>query len=297
MSTTALDSFNMQKIEIKRFRPYMLDDMFQVFEDSFSDYSVPFKLTKEQFVRKFVQKLRLDFDLSLGAFDEDYLVGFVFSAVNMYEGSLAAYNGGTGVRPSYRGNEITQKIYDVLLPKLEEKKINKCVLEVLVENEKAIKVYQKIGFEITKFFHCFKLDAKKFNPNVNNASVTIIEVREPDWFVYEQFIDIRPSFLDSRQMVNQNLDNEKVIEARMDRKCVGYAIFQPRIGRISHVSVSAEMRGKKIGEMLIAHAFEVSQSKSLTVVNINKEAEPVVKFLKRVGFENQLDQYEMMLKL
>lgn len=278
-------------------KPLDLTDMYIAFIDAFSDYPVEFKLTKEQFVRKFVEKLKIDFGLSIGAFDYNALAGFVFTSVNHYEDKLTAYNGGTGTRPAYRGNNITFHIYEYLKPLLKQRKIRQCVLEVLTENEKAIKTYNKIGFEKTKYFKCFKLNRSTLKNRPLEISLDIFSKDYPDWHTYEKFSDAAPSFLDCPNMILQNLANEEVIEAHHDHKCVGYAIFQPSFGRISQIGVSREFRNKGVGSCIMDYIYHRSLQKALTVINIEEKETDTIRFFERIGMSNQINQYEMILPL
>jgi ribosomal protein S18 acetylase RimI-like enzyme len=285
---------------IKPFKPVDLTEMYLTFIDAFSDYPISFKLSKEQFVRKFVQKLNIDFNLSIGTFTYDGgMAGFIFTALNYYEGKLTAYNGGTGVRPRYRGNKLTPLMYDYLRPVLAEKKVKQCVLEVLSSNERAIKAYTNIGFEKTKYFQCYTSSSKVLNHNVKRSSYVdeIFEVKQPSWHLYEKFCDFQPSFLDTSRMITDNLANETVIEARHDGVCVGYAIYQPSFGRISQIGIESSKRRSGIGSSIIHYIYETSLQKNLTIINVNDEAKGTKFFFESLGFENQIDQYEMILTL
>ena len=287
----------MSKLQIRSLRPVDLTDMYITFLDSFSDYKVPFRLTKEQFVRKFVEKLKIDFSLSAGAYEDNSLVGFVFTAVNYYEGKLTAYNGGTGVRPSSRGKKLTIKMYDFLIPLFQERKIKQCVLEVLTENDRAIKAYRSIGFRETKYFRCFKFDSKHLKVKPPKVNLEIFGVKHPSWDVYERFANQAPSFLDSSLMINDNLASETIVEAYSEGKCVGYAIYQSAFGRISQIGVAPEVRGKGVGSSLVKYIQETSKQKILTVINIQREATNTINFFQSLGFKNQLNQYEMIMPL
>ncbi len=285
---------------MKPLRPGDLTEMYITFLDAFSDYPIPFKLTKEQFVRKFVQKLKLDFNLSVGAHNYDgSLAGFIFSAINYYEGKLMAYNGGTGVRPNSRGQRLTSQMYDYLFPLLVEKNIKACVLEVLTSNDRAIKAYERIGFEKTKYFKCFVLNKKMetFYAERGLHTIEIVNVKSPNWNLYERFCDYEPSFLDSKRMITDNLANETVVEARQDDICVGFAIYQPAFGRISQIGIDENKRRQGIGKALINYTLETSLQKKLTIINVNDDSDGTKRFFEHLGFENQIDQYEMILTL
>ncbi len=282
---------------IKELEPELITDMYLTFLDSFSDYEIPFRLTRDEFAKKFVHKLRLDFKLSAGAFNHgNGLVGFVYTTVNNYNGLKTAYNGGTGVRPGFRGHRLVTNMYDYLLPKFEHSGVQQCVLEVLVGNVKAIKAYENIGFKKSDYYRCYKLEAH-FKPTSLPDGYHLLEVSAPHWERYKNLGQAKTSFLDSAPMIDLNLDNETVIEARFGLECVGYAIYQPIPGRISQLAVDPAHRRRGVGKALIYHIFRSSRNKALTIMNVANEYQDMIRFFERIGFRNQLDQYEMMLEI
>ena len=283
---------------IRLFSKDEVPQMYHAFIESFSDYPVSFEMNLEGFQKKFIEKLNLDFNCSAGAFIEGQLAAFVFSTINNYEGLKTAYNGGTGVLPSFRGRGFTPAIWDFLVPRFRAQDVKRCVLEVLTSNDRAIDIYEKIGFQKVKRFKCFRLLPYRYTAGY--AGQGLLEFRnadKPKWSEYSAFFDYSPSFIDSQAMVDQNLDNEDIIEAYQNDQLVGYIIFQSPIGRISHLAVSPEFRNEGIGTRLIGMAYKASRNKYLTVINLPENAKSAIRFLTNLGFENQLDQYEMSLFL
>ena len=111
--------------------------MHRTFSESFSDYAVPYNLTLDEFRRKMKFKINLDYTTSMGAFSNQKLVAFIFHSINHYEGSLMAYNAGTGVVPGHRGNCLPIEIYERCLPLLSKAGVDYSVLEVLEQNKRA----------------------------------------------------------------------------------------------------------------------------------------------------------------
>ena len=279
-------------------KPADLEQMYKAFRSAFSDYHVPFSLSESDFEKKFVDKLNIDFTLSPAFFVDGQLAAFIFSSINLYEGMLTAYNGGTGVIEKYRGKRLTKKLYEKSLDDFKARGIQQCVLEVLTSNTRAINIYKQIGFKESKDFSCFKLDQSKFKISTLPNQVSIIEKETPDWKRYTQFMDQNPSFLDTKEMINHNLKNEKVLEAYINKvKLIGYVIYQPRIGRISQIGIKKSERSKGIGRSLISYIYNDSKNKNLAIINIDKTASGAKDFFSKLGFENQLDQYEMVMSL
>ena len=106
-----------------------------------------------------------------------------------------------------------------------------------------------------------------------------------------------PSYLDSQGMIEKNLANEVIVEAKLNNVIVGYSIFQPETGRISHLAVDKTHRSNGIGTMLMRFIYKNSIQKALTIINIPDDAHSLLSFLERSGFENELNQYEMRLTL
>lgn len=271
--------------------------MYKCFMLAFSDYQIPFEMTYEGFIKKFVEKLNLDFNHSVGAFKNAELVGFIFIAIQEYEGSLTAYNGGTGVVPGERGQGIAKELFYFLKPRLSLSNVNRCVLEALTNNQPALQTYQSLNFKRTKLLKCYRLLPYRYNPPAPNHIIRIKNATTPDWVKYCSFFDFTPSFIDSPKMIDNNLANESIIEATIGDELAGYAIYQPVLGRISHLSVDPAQRNKGVGSALMHEIYLSSRNKYLTIINLPEKAEVTQKFLTNLGFENQLDQYEMALSL
>ena len=89
------------------------DKILEVFNLAFSDYIIPFCLTKEQLEDKIKsESIRLEF--SVGAFENNQLIGFILHGFDVVDNMKVIYNGGTGVIPAKRGNKATAKKVEVV---------------------------------------------------------------------------------------------------------------------------------------------------------------------------------------
>ena len=275
-------------------RPLVEEDMTQMhrtFGESFSDYAIPYNLTLDEFTMKMKHKVHISFRHSYGAFSNQKLIAFVFHAVNRYENLLMAYNRGTGVLPGHQGNHLTASLYAEILPELSSDGIERCVLEVLETNERAIHVYEHIGFRRTKRFTCFQL---KDPEKLRSASYKVVSVPDANLDRYCDLGKCGTSFGDTNDQLRHNIQFETTLEVRINEELAGYLIFQPSLGRITQFCVSENFRRSGIGRTLFTKAKSLSK-RTLTVININREYMEVIAFLKSVGFVNTLDQFEMQL--
>lgn len=282
------------------FRPFVEADiprMHQVFLRAFADYTLPFHLSYQQFLDKFIHKLNINLSLSVGAFQNDVLVAFIFTGTDAYQGKKTAYNGGTGVIPAHRGEALTTKMYEYLWPLFEKEGVEQALLEVITTNERAIKSYKKCGFSIHKLYHCFRLQAENLVQDSTLSSIAITPQAKANWPLYASMLDCQPSYLDSSTVLKHNISNEHIAEASIDNSVVGYIIFQPSASRISQIAVAKAYRGQGIGKKLLDYAFRHTATDTITLINIDHNERNVIQVLKQWGFENTVDQHEMIRQL
>jgi ribosomal protein S18 acetylase RimI-like enzyme len=262
------------------------EKLFYTFKMAFTNYEVKLEPTEEEFTYRIHKKLQYNRNISAGGFDGEQMTGFILHASNVYQGIPTAYNGGTGVLPGFRNQKIAEQMYEFLIPKVQSEFLARILLEVIEQNQKAISLYEKIGFSVKRKFKCYKM----IRPIVSTNEVKVTEGRIKD--VNFNFNDFEPSFLDSSAQLI--LGEERVLVAREEEEVTGYIIFQPHLGRISQMAVDRIHRQKGIGEALLA-AAQSECEKPLTIMNIPEDEFGFDVFLTRAGFQNQVNQYEMEL--
>lgn len=261
--------------------------LFQTFSAAFSSNFVKLQPTQEEFKYRIKNKIRIENDISGGFFDGQEMMGFIIHSSNVYQGIPTAYNAGTGVLPGFRNQKIAEEIYEFLIPKIQSKFLARILLEVIEVNEYAIKLYEKIGFSFKRRMLCFKqahkIDLLKDEIATREGSLSEVNFT---------FNDFEPSFIDNGAHLKGG--DEKVLVSELDGEMAGFAIFQPHLGRISQLSVSRKFRGSKVGKSLICHVQKYTEKK-LTIMNIPEDQHNFHIFLKRCGFENEVNQFEMEL--
>ncbi len=276
----------------RKFSAEFLVPLYHAFQEAWHDQEPGLSLPLDLFELRLYEKLKLWEEVSILALEKGVVEGFILHTINQYHGSLCAYNGGTGVVPSARGNGLTKKLYDLILPEIKALNVQKVVLEVLKKNSTAIHIYEAIGFEISRGYKCFAKRGYFYS-----AFQTVIKQTEKYNPAYTSFWDIDPCFLDQTQQLKHNIHNEVILESYQEDHLTGYIIFQPQLGRVSQLAVNPKYRGKGIGRFLITKAQERSATPYLTIMNIPEDAESYISFLENIGFVNELDQYEMELTL
>ena len=228
------------------------------------------------------------------------MVAFILHSIGTYNGEKTAYNGGTGVIPSFRKRQLVYKLYDLLLPNLQMHGVARCVLEVLNKNESAIKVYDKIGFKKARTLYSFKLKKGLLKKPTEPQFFQLIptsEVNEIKNACDLSCNDFNPSFMGVQLLERPRDFGVTCVMAHLDARCVGYILFQPQTGRINHIIVDKAYRNKGIGKNLLYFAYNRCKNRHLIIYNIDSKAEAAIFFLRKLGFESHLVQYEMDLVL
>ena len=139
-----------------------LDSILATFNEGFADYSLPMHVTMDQFTNK-IREERIDLSLSAGMFDGDRLVGVILHAIDQFRGQLMVWNGGTAIIPAYRGNRGVDHMYNALLPAIKSRGCKHILLEVLKDNTRAHRVYERIGFRNIRELISYKAQARPMN--------------------------------------------------------------------------------------------------------------------------------------
>lgn len=148
------------------------ESIMDCFFKAFDNYLVKLP-TDHTYYRKRWEIAQVDYLLSYGMFEEDKLMGFILNGIDERAGEKIAFNTGTGVIPEYRGQKMVKAIYDQAIPDFKANGISKCVLEVITDNEIALKTYTGIGFEISRNYRCYE---GSITDTLENRPVEVKEV-------------------------------------------------------------------------------------------------------------------------
>ena len=273
-------------------------ELYDTFMAAFADYIMPMKITREEFATKFKRE-GVEPTFCAGAFHDRKLVGFVLTGLGEWQGKPTAYNAGTGVLPTHRGHQLTKRLYEFMLPKLRESGIEQCLLEVIQQNERALKAYKAVGFETTRSLECFrspKQDLLLSDEQPKNISIRI--ATRPNWEAYAEFCDARPSWQNTRHAFRKSPDKKVILEAfHEDNLLVGYVAFFPRTGTIAQLAVLQNYRNRGVATALLKEVVIQTEAPALIAINVDTTCRVMLEFFERIHFNMILSQYEMLLRL
>ncbi len=256
------------------------DAVVACFNEAFSDYVVRFSLTSAQ-LREICARRAVDFELSVGAFDRDQLVGFT---LNGFDGETA-YDSGTGVIPSHRRKGLARGMMEHIMPILRDTGARRHLLEVIETNTRAIALYESLGFTTTRPMTCWKYETGKATAD---ADIRLIQAGDS----FEGFLDVAPSWQNSTASVQRARDPRIILGVFEGHLLAGYAVVFPLTHDLAQLGVRRSHRHRGIGASLLERAAAEAGG-MLRILNVDGRDEGIEAFLRARGAEQFIRQREM----
>ncbi|MDF2885779.1 MAG: acetyltransferase, family [Lacrimispora sp.] len=269
------------------------ETIYQSFLDAFSDYQVRLDLSFSKF-EKMLKRRGFDPNVSVGAFEDDSLVGFILNGCRKWDGKATAYDVGTGVIPQFRKRGITNHMLQAAKQNFGESGVEQYILEVLTANTAAANIYTKNGFTVEREFLCCQMDREKNGTDSLHQAEHVID---PDWELFSTFWDYQPSWQNSIQSVEAVRESFVISAVRKNNCIVGYGVIDKTNGEIPQIAVDKTWRNKGIGSSILADLMNQTSSDQIKILNIDTRSEAMLQFISAVGFHNTVNQYEMKLEL
>lgn len=263
--------------------------------EAFSDYIVPFQLTEAQF-KNHIALNAVDINNSVGAFGGGKMVGFTLNGFGSWNGKSTVYDAGTGVVPGFRGLGIGAEIFEFMTPALKQNGVRQILLEVITENEKAVRLYRRLGFEEARRLLIFERQ-ESFEDD-SNADFIVGEIAEPNWNLLKNFCDGKTSWQNSLEALDRCLAHKIIFGAFHKEAPIGYGVVFPKSGSIAQLAVDKNYRRRGVASLILsAMRKTVEKDKPLRVANVDENLKCAVEFLKNRNFTETLSQFEMIKAL
>lgn len=272
------------------------EQLHATFQEAFADYAVDMSSLTEERLRIRLAKNGVDWDASVGAFDGDRMVGFTIIAIDEWQSELAAFDAATGIVSEFRGQGLAREMFERALPGLRERGVGRFVLEVLSDNEPAIRAYQKAGFAIRRRLKCFGLDLEPLRQR--QAVVCPLEIRAIDrktLCTLEPLIEWNPSWENSFGAITRIPDHLTALGAFDGDECIGGIAFSPSMNWIMTLVVHPTHRRHGIASALVHRLVEIlpSDLELIKLLNVDATDIGMNAFLEAQGCRHLVDQFEM----
>jgi ribosomal protein S18 acetylase RimI-like enzyme len=268
----------------------------KAFLEAFADYQVDMSAVTERVLRNRLAKNAVDYGSSAGAFDGDRLVGFTFVGIDSWKGVPAAFDAGSGIIKDYRGKGLAGRMFDFALPKLKEKGVQKFLLEVIQDNEPAIKAYKKAGFRVTREFDCFQWDLA--GASLDTRAGSALTVRPVGKEILRDFrgeLDWEPSWENSFGAIERIPDEVLLLGAFDNDLPVGLLVYYPLLNWIMTLVVRKDYRRKRVATTLLVNFVSQlkRETKTVKLLNVDRSDAGMLAFLEGAGFRRYISQFEL----
>ncbi|AKF92752.1 GNAT family N-acetyltransferase [Brevibacillus laterosporus] len=222
-------------ITFKRLTHLTFDEAVRLWNAGFSEYFVDIQVDTDSFLKR-LGKDELSPDLSIVACKDEEPIGFILTGWRMIKGKKVAWNGGTAVKPEWRGRGIGKLMMKELLSIYEELNIDIATLEAIAENRSAISLYEKMGYQIAGRIILVKqrgalqkgiIPDKPSHSYILKHGMAAEALTIPFYQIWSPY--------QAQAMGMQ--DGESVIAYNKEGQCVGYALYRRMFNQ------SGEMEG------------------------------------------------------
>jgi ribosomal protein S18 acetylase RimI-like enzyme len=239
-------------------------------------------------------------EISLGAFEKSnhVLAGFILNGFRAWNGKSTVYDILTGTVPSHRSQGIANTMFEKLRVLLRQKNAEQYLTEVKKENTIAIELYKKQGFEIRRGLSSFRI--KKGNLNKTTSAYKIeyfTDIKQNEWERLKSFWDFQPSWQNTISSINAVKGIMDYASVCLDNNIIGYGVVNRKTGDILQLAVHKDHRRNGIAGSIVSALFEKVAMNQLNIFNVDDACDSMKLFLIKLGFENTINQYEIVLTL
>lgn len=268
----------------------------RTFVAAFSDYIVKFELTERQF-QNHITLNAVDLDKSAGCTASGELVGISLNGFGVWEGRRTVYDAGTAVVPEFRRRGASRAMFEWMMPMFAGEGYQQILLEVITQNDPAVNLYERLGFQPTRELLLLETDDLKHSDKELPDYVEIREIHRHENIPFASFWEGRPSWQNSLDAVERSLQTKRLFGAFAEEECIGYIVFSAGVGRLAQLAVHRDHRRKGIATRLLLEMQKDSADEKLQVINLDESMTESVVFFQNRGFRKILGQYEMVRAL
>ncbi|MFZ5354071.1 MAG: GNAT family N-acetyltransferase [Bacillota bacterium] len=282
-------------ISYKTCKEVTMDQVFEAFSLGYSDYVVPVKMSQEFFEARFFGPEGNSLDLSFIAFDDEKPVGLILGGIRQFDGLKTMRCGTLCVGPDYRGQGISNKLFEMHKAAAIENNCKQMFLEVITTNHRAVKFYEKLEYRQVynlRYYSCMTqalLEPLHSNPyDINSISFDAIDsFRKSLNDCHINWQSDTPSYSGS--------SDEALLCAYDGSKQIAYVAMSPQ-GKVNFLWVDKAYRNMGLGAAMLQNA---AAAQKVEKINICIPSNSLLEgFVRKLKFNKEpVEQYEMYLPL
>jgi len=274
-------------LDVKPASDYPLPDLTQMLNLSFENYLVPITFNLPQFLTM-IRKDSVDLSASRVLISDDQPAGIALIARR--DSPCASRLAAMGIVQSQRGKGAGFWFMEKLICEARERNDHAMVLEVIEQNEYALKLYQKCGFQnVRRLIGLIRKDAKE----KTKTSLTEIDLRDAGSLISQHGLPDLPWQLAGETIAHMN---PPACAFRNGPALI--VISNPAVEHVLIWSllVEPQARGRQLSVKMLRNVIAHHPGKTWHVPAIFPEE--FGKIFERAGFEQEeLTQWQMKLVL
>ncbi|GAB6453198.1 GNAT family N-acetyltransferase [Bacillus cereus] len=281
-------------IQYKRCSEVNIDLVYEAFRDGFSDYIIKMEVSKEDFIKRFFGAEGNSLEHSFLSLDGDKPVGVILGGIKDYENIKTMRCGTLAVHPNYRGVGVSQKLFELHKEEALQNECKQLFLEVIVGNDRAIRFYNKLGYEKVYDLSYYNL---KDMTKIIHKECKGIEVKQLEFPAFkveiQKWLHFHINWQNDMDYIEKT--NNSFYGAYVNNELKGSICINEQ-GKISFIFVDKDYRNIGVGTNLLQVAIEELKLSTLTIGFPNNSL--LEGYLKKMDFEkSSLEQYEMYFLL
>jgi ribosomal protein S18 acetylase RimI-like enzyme len=277
--------------DIRNLADTPLETLCAAFNDAFSNYEVRTALTVERLAEMLTTRSYVA-GASLGYFLPDGLAAFALTGLRTIDGEAVGYDVATGVVQAHQKEGLGGLLAKALIDKGRELGLRRFLLEVLVNNAPAQKIYEKSGFRVTRRFGCYDLprvDVAAGPPPPGEVDALPLPEATLDERFYNSF---QPSWQNALESYRNARDRHAVRTLWRDGRLLAYGIIQEARGSVIQLGLAPEVRHEAGFRAMVALLAERTAADRLFFANLESGSD-MDRLAKASGLNPVVDQFEM----
>ncbi|WP_181884378.1 GNAT family N-acetyltransferase [Neobacillus piezotolerans] len=278
-------------VEIKRLTDCTFNEALTAWNTGFEEYFVNLTMDIETFLRRFPAE-DLSPSMSVVAFVDGEPAGLIVNGIRTIKGVKTAWNGGTAVAVKFRKKGVGRALMQATLDLYKQEGVQLAMLEAIKGNDKAITLYESLGYETVDELEFLELKGKLAESPFPDRKGFSVKKAYPAQVGNLSFYKGGNPWQTHWQSAK---DAEAIIMSDENGKDVGYAYFKKAFnGEGVHISTTLcqceadESRedAKEILQALLMQVFgSFEEDIRRVVLNLPKERSRLThETLKDIGF-------------
>ncbi|TCP69643.1 GNAT family N-acetyltransferase [Baia soyae] len=285
----------------KRASELSIDQLLQVWNQSFEGYFVDMTMTASQLQARCVRD-QISLEHSIVGYVKSEPVGLVLNAFQIIKSQKIAWNGGTAVMPTYRNQKLGRLFMEKVFEIYQEQGVQTAYLEAFAENKPAIRLYENMGYQVVDRLHFYSLRVEGSwtgsTWDLLDWAVRSVSPKEVSELSFYQH------FAPWQTQWDHIPEAKGIVLEHTGHGPVAYALYRlvrdeekaQTVVTLYQVGFATDFQTHpKASEQLIHHLFAAYQDSSLlyTTVNLSEKNQVFLQALEQYGFTKSMEQVSM----